>query len=300
MILDKKIQIFLTIAEEGSFSRAARTMSLSQSVISFHMDTLEKELGVRLFHREGRSISLTPEGELLCREGKRLAKAAHVLESDLAHEKLSIAQRIFIGGDALTCSFTFPWTLAEYRKQHPEVSFSYRHMDKEDLLSGLLDGGLDIALSGSPVKHRKLEVQDCFRDEIILAANTSSTKKSITLEKLAEIPLIWISSDRGLDSTIEKGLGEAGLATKKLNILMKVEDLSMAKSLLRANVGMAFIPRLAVQDEIEHNLLKELPVEGVELVRTNKLLFRKTKHPREAVTKFIEFVQKSLWQREQE
>jgi len=295
MIIDKKVQIFLTIAEAGSFSRAARKLSLSQSVVSFHMDSLEKELGIRLFHREGRTISLTPEGNILYRDGQKLAQAARKLESDITHESINIAQRIFIGGDALTCAFTFPWSLAAFRKKHPEVSFSYRHMDKDELLEALLDSELDIALSGLPVQHRKLEVHDCFIDEILLAAPADADTENMDIEKLQSIPLIWISNDRGLDFTIEKGLTKAGLATKNLNILMEVADLSMAKTLIRAGLGMAFLPRLTVADELEHNLLKEVPVKDVNLVRTNRLLFRKTKQPREAVTRFIEFVQKGLW-----
>ena len=295
MILDKKIQIFLTIAEAGSFSRTARKLSLSQSVISFHMDSLEKELGIRLFNREGRTISLTSEGTILYRDGLKLAQAARKLQSDITHESTNIAQRIFIGGDALSCAFTFPWTLAAYREKHPEVSFSYRHMDKDDLLEGLLDGSIDIALSGLPVKHRKLEIKECFEDEIILAAAAANEKGILAVDELATIPLIWISSDRGLDYTIEKGLSKAGLATKNLNILMEIENLSMAKTLLRAGVGMAFAPKLTVQDELDHNLLREVYVQGVNLIRKNRLIYRKTRQTREAVTQFIEFVQQSLW-----
>ncbi len=59
------MQVFLSVAEAGSFSQAARRLSLSQSVVSFHVDTLEKELGVGLFHRRGRSIALTAQGKLL-------------------------------------------------------------------------------------------------------------------------------------------------------------------------------------------------------------------------------------------
>ena len=63
MIIDKKVQVFLAVAEANSFSRAARRLGLSQSSVSFHVDSLERELGVSLFERRGRTIALTEEGD---------------------------------------------------------------------------------------------------------------------------------------------------------------------------------------------------------------------------------------------
>lgn len=76
MILDKRLRVFLAVADSGSFSRAGRQLSLSQSVVSFHVHALEEGLGVSLFLRKGRTISLTPEGKVLHAQGKRLAQSA--------------------------------------------------------------------------------------------------------------------------------------------------------------------------------------------------------------------------------
>ena len=103
MILDKKMQIFLAVAETGSFSQASKKFSLSQSVISFHIDTLEQDLGVRLFERHGRMISLSQEGEYLFQEGKKLALSARQLEDSFSEHSSILARYIRVAGCTLTC-----------------------------------------------------------------------------------------------------------------------------------------------------------------------------------------------------
>ncbi|MFH1501978.1 MAG: LysR family transcriptional regulator [Candidatus Eisenbacteria bacterium] len=295
MILDKRVRVFLAVAEAGSFSRAGRKLSLSQSVVSFHIHALEKELGVSLFVRKGRTISLTPEGKLLREETSRLAHSARQIEDRLAAESDAIAKRIYLAGDALTCAFTLPWTLAGFRKNNPDLVYTYQHLDEEELISRLLSGDLDIALVGHPVKHRKLTSQDCFRDEIILVASPGTVPRSITLTKLAELPLLWPTNDRGLEQLLTRDLGEAGLAVKDLNVFMDVENLPILKTFVRAGVGVAFLPRLAVADELRFELLSEVKVRGLKLERTNYLVHRKEKRPREIVARFVEFVQQHDW-----
>jgi len=292
MILDKKLQVFLTVAEAGSFSRAARQLSLSQSVVSFHIETLEKELGVNFIRRQGRTISLTREGELLHKEGKNLAKEAQRLEDTLSAHSDTIAQRIYLAGDALTCAFRLPWILAEFREKYPGVLYNYQHLEQDTLLERLLSGNLDIAFVGHPIQHRKLVIQDCYRDEIILVASPEDAPDSIVINDLRQLPLLWVTNDRGLELVLNKGLSEAGLPPKNLNIFMEIEHLPILNTFVRTGVGLAFLPRLAVADELRFNLLKEVEVEGLTLERMTYLVYRKEKQYREIVTCFLEFIQK--------
>ena len=296
MILDKRMRVFLAAAEAASFSRAGRQLSLSQSVVSFHVRVLEEELGVMLFRREGRTISLTPEGEILYREGRKLAQAVRELAERFAAQSEAIAQRIYLAGDALTCAFTLPWTLAGFRELHPDVLFNYQHLDESVLLDKLVRGELDVALVGHPVKHRKLATEACFQDEIVLVAAPDAVPDRIELDELRDLALLWATNDRGLETLLSRGLADAGLAVKDLNVFMEVENLAILKTFVRAGVGVAFLPQLAVADELGFDLLKEVEVEGVSLERTNYIVYRKEKEPRDVVRSFLDFVRESDWQ----
>ena len=295
MILDKKMRVFLATAEAGSFSRAARQLSLSQSVVSFHIKALEQELGVSLFRRQGRSISLTAEGKLLFEEGHKLAREARRIEDVFSAQSEEIAQRIYIAGDALTCAFTLPWTLAAFREDYPDVLFTYEHLDEAELIDRLVSGELDVALAGHQVQHRKLAATPCFQDTIVLVGPAKTAPDSMALDELKETPLLWATSDRGLELLLSKNLPEAGLPLKDLNVFMEVDNLPILKTFVRAGVGMSFLPYLTVSDEVGFGFLKRVNVHGLTLERTNYLVHRREKTPRQVVTALVNFVENRDW-----
>jgi DNA-binding transcriptional LysR family regulator len=295
MILDKRMKVFLATAEAGSFSRAARQLSLSQSVVSFHIKALERDLGVELFRRQGRTISLTPEGQLLFEEGHKLAREARRLEDAFSAQSDEIAQRVYIAGDALTCAFTLPWTLSAFREDYPDVVFAYEHLREADLIERLVGGELDVGLVGHPVQHRKLDTHACFQDRIVLVGPAGTSPERLTIQELTTVPLIWDTSDRGLELLLSKDLPEAGIPLKDLNVFMEIDDLPILKTFVRAGVGYSFLPMLTVSDEIRFGLLQVVEVPGLELERTNYLVYRREKKQRQVVKALVEFVENREW-----
>ncbi len=300
VILEKKIEVFLAVADAGSFSRAARRLSLSQSAVSFHVDTLERELGTSLFRRQGRTISLTPEGELLHQETRRLAQEARRVEDVFSEQSASIAQRIRLAGDALTCAFTVPWDLAAFQERYPEVIFTYERLPQDELVEKLVSGELDMGFVGYRIRHRKLATQVCIRDEIILVGAPDRVPDRVMLEELGGLPLLWVTNDRGLELLVSQRLSDAGLPMWKLNIVMEVGDLPILKTFVQAGLGLAFLPRLTVAHELRFGILKEVSVERLKLDRLTYLVYRKGKHPREVAGRFLEFMEQRRGQEEGE
>jgi len=297
VIIEKKIEVFLAVADAGSFSGAARRLSLSQSAVSFHVDTLERELGTSLFRRKGRTISLTPEGELLHQEVRTLAQEARRVEDIFSEESASIAQRIRLAGGALTCAFTVPWDLAAFQQKYPEVVFTYERLRQDALVDKLVSGELDLAFVGYRIRHRKLATQVCLRDEIILVGAPDRAPDRVTLEELGGLPLLWVTNDRGLELLVSRSLSEAGLPMWKLNIVVEVEDLSTLKTAVQAGLGLAFLPRVTAAHQLRFEVLKEVSVEGLELNRLTYLVYSKGKHPREVVRRFVEFMRQRCAQK---
>ncbi len=293
MILDKKIQIFLTVAKAGSFSQGSRQLGLSPSVVSFHIDALEKYLGVSLFDRHGRSISLSKEGKFLLDKTLPLAQEAELLEETFSKHSRKISLCIHLAGDALTCAYILPNTLSGFRTLEPDVSFTYDHLNQETMISGIVNGELDIALVGYHTSHKKLAVQECFHDDIVFIGLPSLVPEKISAQELRMLPLLWITSDRGLELALKAALAKVGITPNNLNIFMEVTDLPILKMLIREGVGSAFLPRLAVEDELKYSLLREVEVEGVKIQRTTYLLYNKEREPREIVSRFLDFAIKN-------
>jgi DNA-binding transcriptional LysR family regulator len=295
MIIGKKIEIFIAVVEAGSFSASTKQLSISQSVVSFHIDALENEMGLKLIERKGRTIELTPEGKLLYQKGKRLLRDAQKLEGLLAEKSDKIAHRINFGGDALTCAYTLPWNVAAFREKNPGVVISYDHLPTDEALQRLLNEELDLALMGHAVRHKKLDMKKCFDDEIILVGSASRSPDKISVADLPGLPLLWINNDKGLAMVISQELAKAGMPLKNLNVIMEIEYLPILKSFIRAGVACAFLPKVSVEDELRFGLLKHVEIEDLKLARTTYLVHRKLKNDKEIVSRFIEFFQGRPW-----
>ena len=290
LIIDKKIQVFLTVAEHCSFSKAARHLSMSQSVVSFHVVSLERDLGITLFERKGRTISMTREGEILYNQGRRIALEARKLEDEFSNHSKSMAQRVYFGSDAVTCSYTLPPLLSQFRLLHPDFAFSYQHCDQDSMIDLLVDGELDICLASNLVRHKKLTSNIFYHDNIILVGHPDKKDNTIRIGDISDLELLWLSCDLGLDKAVRKKMRDIGIMLKDLNIMMDVDDLSLLKNFLKAGTAMAFLPRITVEDDIKYGSLIEIPVEGLSITRQTYLLHLKDKTLRDSVRTFQQFV----------
>jgi LysR family transcriptional regulator, transcriptional activator of the cysJI operon len=295
MLIDKRLRVFLTVAECGSYSQASRKLSLAQSVVSHHVDALEKDLSVPLFRKQGRGIVLTSEGEILQAEGKKLLKAARKTEDTFSNQSATVARKINIAGDALTCSFTLPWALAAFRTKNPDVLYSYKHRDTSDLVDKIISGDVDMALVGHSINHRKLVAEPCFLDEIVLVGSARSAPSCISQEQLVDLPIFWFSNDPGLEQVLTQSLAEISLPVNNLNIFMEVEDLPILLTFIRAGVGYAFLPKVAASEYLDSGELRTITVEGLDVVRTNYRVYLKTRPQREIVNEFLEFIRSAKW-----
>jgi len=238
MILDQKIKIFLRVARAEGFRRAARGLGLSQSAISFHIDKLEDELGVRLFKRQGRTIALTAEGLLLFNELEELDRAARQVENSFATQSNLLGRRIRVGSNAIACPFTLPWVIQAFKQDNPDVLFTYKHItDEHELIADLENGDLDIGIIGHQIRNKKLSTHTCYDSEIILAAAPSlELADQIGPDDLRDIPLIFENSDRGLELLLSQGLKEIGIKLKDLNITIESDNLPFIKTFVQAGL----------------------------------------------------------------
>ncbi len=298
MFLDRKLEVFMNVAELGSFSRAGRRLELSQSSVSFHILTLEKSLGVKLFRRKGRRIELTEEGKRLYQEGLDLAAHARRVRHSVAEYSESVSRIVHIGSDALTCSFVFPWASVNFCKDNPDVEIYLEHISQDERIEKIVGGELDILLTSSPIRHRFLQSQVCFRDDVILLAAPTVKRDHITPKELKQCPMVWCTMDQGLDMRLAQALKKIHINTGDLRIAMSVQDVSLVKTAAEAGIGFTFLPRVAVRQSLQLGTLKEITLEGFHFEYTTHIVGHK-KSTRPVVKAFWDYARSCREEAEQ-
>ncbi|MBM5607675.1 LysR family transcriptional regulator [Listeria ivanovii] len=232
------LNYFLTVAREKTISRAAEVLHLTQPTLSKQLKELEEILGVKLFVRGNRSITLTEEGIYLAKRGKEILALVELTTSNLLVTD-SISGQIAIGAGE-TSAFEFVGKhLHEIRKNYPEINFQIYSGNADDVLEKIDHGILDFGLVIDPVDKQKYQyLRLPLVDKWGLLVNNShnlASNQSIEPNEIKQIPLM-ISSQSLVDNQLSEWLGGD---LDQLNIIGSYNLLYNASLLVKENIASA-------------------------------------------------------------
>jgi DNA-binding transcriptional LysR family regulator len=242
-----QLRCFLAAAEELHFGRAAQRLQMMPSAFGRHIRVLEEDLGVRLFARTTRAVSLTEEGSMLLREGRALLSQAEAIEDSFrSRPRARAAQRFRIGAVDSAAAGLLPSLLRDVRAAHPDISVQLLEDKTIRLLPKLLSGALDLAFLRPP-QHpdRRVEFRPLLQETAVVALSQRhplARRKWVSLPDIADQPLIVPerrSRPHSHDLTV-KLFEEAGLSPRIHQI---ADEKQTIVNLVAARLGVAIVPR---------------------------------------------------------
>lgn len=238
-----------TIAGTGTFGRAAERLGYTQSAISQQIATLERIVGQRLIERPGgpRPVSLTEAGELLLRHADAIAARLQAAQADLAALDAGDAGPLRIGTYQSVGARVLPELLREFSADWPHVEITLQESaDDRDLLALVERGDLDLSFVVLPLDPGPFESVELFRDPYVVVVPAGSPladrERPPSLRDLVEHPLISYRTCR-TTQRVEDRLRHLG---REPNIVFRSDDNGTVQGLVKAGVGIAIVPRLAV------------------------------------------------------
>lgn len=290
-MLLQQLTTLVRVAEAGSFTRAAAELSLSQPSITKQIAALEQELGATLIDRSGRTLHLTPAGEValdvarrVIADVNRLREAIDALMSP-DRGQVSIACVTSIG------LFTLPPLLAEFTHGHPHVRVKVMTGNIQECIDLLLAGQADLGLITTPIVHHRLEAVPLFKDRVLLVAApklADGFPRPLSIARLGELGLLAYKAPSRFRSYVDEVLGQHGI---RLNVAMEFNSHEAVKTMVRLGLGAAMLPESAVREDIAEGALVEIPVAGLpEMSRTTCLILRRDAQRSRAAESFIELV----------
>ncbi|MFQ6110599.1 MAG: selenium metabolism-associated LysR family transcriptional regulator [Nitrospinota bacterium] len=264
------MEIFCKVSDLKSFSKAARAVHLSQPTASGHIQSLEAFLGVKLFDRLGREVSMTKAGRVLYDYAKRIlevrAEAMGAMEDYLGVIKGSL----LVGASTIPGGYLLPRVVGQFREKYPEATISVAIKDTLQVAEGVLNGEFELGVIGARLHDDRLEYGNFTEDELILAVPPShpwANRKRIGPERLLEGSFIRRELGSGTRTVAEEKLKEAGIEAEKLKVVAEMGGTEAVRNALRAGLGAAIISRVAVEEDLRSGALVEVAIEGVELRR---------------------------------
>lgn len=244
----QQLTYFLATAEHGSFSRAARSLYLSQPSLSEQVRSLEAELGVELFARVGRGVVLTEAGRSFRPEAERVLAALESAREAVVDVRELRGGTLSIGMFGTASGFLLARLVADFRSRHPEVRLRLVGQNSSEVAEDVRRGRLEAALVVLPVDDEGLDVRPARREEVVYVSREQErVREPVTMEQLAAAPLILYDAHYGWSDPTRRQLQErAQQAGVQLRPVIEIEDMEAALELAAAGLGDTVAPRAAL------------------------------------------------------
>ncbi len=293
------LKTFAAAADLKSFTRAAEICSLSQPAVSQQIKELESYFGHSLFDRSSRNLTLTAAGERLREHVARVLSQLKHAREDLEEIKGQPSGTLAVGAGNTIGVYLLPQILGEFRRKYPLVQLTIRVGSAAELLQALSWREIDLALLEQEVSLAKLKdlSQTAYADdEVVLIARNDhpwAARTSISVHELPQAPLVvrqWESATRQL---IYRSLAQAGLDTASLDINLEVGNTEALKRMVLAGVGLAFVSRFSIAQEVAFGTLKIIDIEDVKIRRKLYLVAPAPEHAPERLNRFSDYITKN-------
>src|SRR5579883_2718129 len=183
-----QLRYILAVADAGNFTRAAEKLNVAQPSLSQQILKLEKELGVKLFHRLGRKAVSTEAGTAFIERARRILFEVESATKELS-DSPALERRITVGAISTLAPYLLPALIQRCRKRFPNLQIFGQEDFKTRLVQGILDGELDLALVALPVVDSRIHTEPILREPLLLAVGKShplASKKQVTTSDLVD------------------------------------------------------------------------------------------------------------------
>jgi LysR family transcriptional regulator, low CO2-responsive transcriptional regulator len=286
-----QLETFLEVARLSSFSRAAEKRFRTQPAISSQIRSLEEEVGAKLLDRSGGKVSLTASGKIFQKYSEEALEARKAAIVAIAETERVPRGEIIVGANEGTCLHVLPEVFAEFKASYPDVAVNVKRADYAKVLESVIDNSVDFGVVSLPVTDNRLTVVLIHRDELVFIApphHPLAKQKSVLIADTAQYPLVVPKAGHTRDA-LDNLFHERRL---KPRYAMELDSSELLKRFIAVDVGVGFVARSNVIEDVKADVLRALPIQDAQVRRDLALVFRKDKALSRAALAFIDIAVK--------
>jgi DNA-binding transcriptional LysR family regulator len=281
-----QLEVFVAVAQEGRFSRAAKKLFRTQSAISQSIRKLEEEIGEPLFDRSSREGLLTDAGRVLQEHAERLLNLREGAQQALLELRELQQGKLAIAANEFTALYLLP-VLAEFRRLHPMIKITVQRTLGRNIPDDVLRHNCELGVLTYDPQTPQLRSAVVYLDELVLVV---PPRHPLAAEPQASIKQLGAESfvAHNVSSPYRAKVIEAFKRHKTpLHMDIELPTLQAIKNFVAAGNGVAFLPEISVENELARGELKHIPVRELRLHRKLRLVYRKSASLSHAARAFL-------------
>jgi DNA-binding transcriptional LysR family regulator len=283
------LRVFLTVATEKSFSRAAEKLLRTQPAISLSIQRLEVELGEKLIDRSAKDLLLTDAGKVVLDYARRFENLQGELENALAEMRDKSAGRLTIGANESSTLYLLDH-IERYRRQFPKIKVQIRRSLSSKIPAELIDGDLELGILTYDPEDERLVSKVIYRDHLAFIVSPQHR-----LAEEDEVSITDLSDEQFIAHNVVSPyravvLREFQRHKVPLHMDLEMPTIEAIRKMVQRNEGVAFLPRMCVDEEIRQGMLHEVKVREMDVDRKIRLVYPARRVLSHAAQAFLEVV----------
>ena len=276
-MLDGKVETLLAVAEEKSFTGAAKRLSLTQPAVSHHIAQLEQTLGSSLFVRKKGNLELTIQGEIAVKYAKRFRAMAAAMQREISCAQRDIRQ-LRVGVTHTSESNFVMEVLTRCGQENPGLNIIIITDTIKNLYTMLTNFEVDIAIvegKNSDPDLNSLMLSTDYLACVVSRDNPLAKNAMVTVEQLRRENLILRGDSSSTRMLFASALESIGESIDSFHIMVEVDNVAI-KSLIQKDLGVSVLPGSSCMEEVRKGKLAVLPIENLSMVRDTNLIYHKS------------------------
>ena len=290
----KQLEAFVAVVDYGSFSEAARKLYLTQPTISAHIRSLEEELHARLIIRTTKKLTITTKGYQLYDSAFRILDIRNNLLENFTGSRKQI---IDLAASTIPSSYLLPELLAGFGRMYPDVYFHSWQTDSSGAINRVLDGTVDLALTGQNTGDDSCVFIPFCQDNMVIATpvndhylNLKQKEQPVVFQDFIKNPVIIREKGSGTKKEMDIFLENAGIEPSSLNVVARMNDLESIKKSIVNGLGFSILSARSVVDLQKTKQILLFPLEESAHKRSFYIVYSKNRILKSHVRQFIHYV----------
>lgn len=286
-------RVFMEVAANLSFSKAAQVLFITQPAISKHVKALEDQYKVPLFERKGNSILLTEAGKKL---NEYLLQAKDIerkveYELSILSNMSQAAGHLRLGASTTIALYILPPILSGFQREYANVHVQLVNRNSEYILNALLNHEVDIGIIEVDNKLTTVSYRPFMSDDVIpvCSANSPLAGKSLSIKQLLKTPVALRERGSGTLNALLKALADHHIKPADLSVKIRLGGTEALKNFLLADQCLGFMPRPSITRQLAEGDLVEVPIEDLKITRDFYFIRRKGTEDFGLTTNFINY-----------
>ncbi len=279
-MISTRHDVFLTVAQQKSFSKASQVLYISQPAISKHIKSLEEYYKTKLFDRKGILIDLTAAGKLLFEKLTEVKRIQEQTEFEISSIKDVMQAKgvLKLGASTTVALYILPKVLSSFNQHYPQTHISLLNRNSEIVLEALLNQEINLGIIEGRTKMTNVDYQPFISDQVVAVSSKKSPiakRKNYALKEMLNMPLAIRERGSGTLAALKYSLEKHKVKISDLDIKVRLGGTEALKNFLIESDSLGFLPHRSVIKELTYGELTEIHFEGLHIERNFYFIQRK-------------------------